>query len=52
EERITSNRVIYFYIKGYYVDFNRKVFGKVPINIGILKFRGLKPINSLNVFPL
>jgi hypothetical protein len=44
--------VVYFYIKGRYIDFNRKVFSKVPINTGILKFRGLKPINSLNVFPL
>jgi hypothetical protein len=45
-----SNRVVYFYIKGYYVDFNRKVFSKVLINTGILKFRSLKPINSLNIF--
>ena len=46
------NRVIYFYIKGRYINFNRKVFGKVLINTGILKFRGLKLINSLNIFPL
>ena len=52
EKRTTSNRVVYFYIKGRYVNFNRKVFGEVPINIGILKFRSLKPINSLNIFPL
>ena len=52
KERTISDKVIYFYIKGYYVDFNRKVFGEVLINIGILKFRRLKPINSLNVFPL
>ena len=47
-----SNKVVYFYIKGYYVDFNKKVFSKAPINIGILKFYRLKPINSLNVFLL
>lgn len=50
KERTMSNRVVYFYIKGYYVDFNRKVFSKVLINTGILKFRSLKPINSLNIF--
>jgi hypothetical protein len=47
-----SNRVVYFYIKGRYVDFNRKVFSEVPINMGILKFCGLKLINSLDVSPL
>jgi hypothetical protein len=52
EERTISDRVVYFYIKGYYIDFNRKVFGEVLINIGILKFCGSKPINSLDVFPL
>jgi hypothetical protein len=43
---------VYFHIKGRYVDFNGKVFGEVPIDTGILKFRGSKPINSLDVFPL
>jgi hypothetical protein len=52
EERTISDRVIYFHIKGRYVDFNGEVFGKVLINTGILKFRGLKPINSFDVFPL
>jgi len=52
EERTTSDGVVYFHIKGRYVDFNGKVFGEVLIDTGILKFRGLKPINSLDVFPL
>jgi hypothetical protein len=52
EERTTSDGVAYFHIKGRYVDFNGKVFGEVPIDTGILKFRGSKPINSLDVFPL
>ncbi len=52
KERTISNRVVYFYIKGRYIDFNGKVFSEVPINIGILKFCGSKLINSLNVFPL
>lgn len=52
EERTTSDGAVYFHIKGRYVDFNGKVFGEVPIDTGILKFRGSKPINSLDVFPL
>lgn len=52
EERTTSDGVVYFHIKGRYVDFNGKVFGEVPIDTGVLKFRGSKPINSLDVFPL
>jgi hypothetical protein len=47
-----SDRVVYFYIKGYYVDFNRKVFSEVLISISILKFCRLTPINSLNIFLL
>ena len=43
---------MYFYIRGRYVDFDGKVFGEVLIDIGILKFRGSKPINSLDVFSL
>jgi hypothetical protein len=34
------------------VDFDGKVFGKVSIQTGILKFRGSVPINSLDIFPL
>jgi hypothetical protein len=52
EERTTSDEVAYFHIRGRYVDFDGKVFGEVPIDTGILKFRGSKPINSLDVFPL
>ena len=52
EERTTSNGVAYFHIRGRYVDFDGKVFGEVPIDMGILKFRGSKFINSLDVFPL
>jgi hypothetical protein len=52
KERTTSNRVAYFHIRGRYMDFDGKMFGEVPINTGILKFRGSKPINSLDIFPL
>jgi hypothetical protein len=47
-----ANGTEYFHIEGRYLDFDGKVFGEVPIEIGILKFRGSKPINSLDVFPL
>jgi hypothetical protein len=52
EERTTSDGVEYFHIGGRYVDFDGKVFGEVSIQTGILKFRGSKPINSLDVFPM
>lgn len=39
----------YFHIEGRYLDFDGKVFGEVPIETEILKFRGSKPINSLDV---
>jgi hypothetical protein len=34
------------------MDFDGKMFGEVSIKTRILKFRGLVPINSLDVFPL
>jgi hypothetical protein len=46
EERTTSYGAEYFHIGGRYVDFDGKVFGKVSIQTGILKFRGSVPINS------
>ncbi|KAH7374066.1 hypothetical protein BKA64DRAFT_586823 [Cadophora sp. MPI-SDFR-AT-0126] len=52
EERSTSDGVVYFHIRGRSIDFDGKVFGEVPVDTGILKYRGSKPINSLDVFPL
>jgi hypothetical protein len=52
EEKIMANGIEYFHIEGRYLDFDGKVFGEVPIETGILKFRGSKLINSLDVFPL
>ncbi|KAG0647501.1 ATPase family AAA domain-containing 3B [Hyphodiscus hymeniophilus] len=52
EERPTADGMEYFHIRGRYVDFDGEVFGEVPIDMGILKFRGSKPINSLDIFPL
>jgi hypothetical protein len=34
------------------VDFDGKVFSEVPLETGILKYRGSVPVNSLDVFPL
>ena len=36
----------------WYLDFNGKTFGKVPIDLAIPKFRGTKRINTLQAFPL
>jgi hypothetical protein len=52
EERTMSNGVEYFHIKGRYLDFDGKALGEVSIATGILKFRGSKPITSLEIFPL
>ena len=52
KEKTLVDNTKYFYIKERYLDFDRKVFSKVYIVIRILKFRGLKLITSLDVFPL
>lgn len=52
EKKTTSDGTKYFHIRERYVDFDGKEFSKVSIQTGILKFRGSKPINSLDVFPL
>ncbi len=52
EERTTNNGVEYFHLECRYVDFDGKVFGESSTELAILKFRGIKRINSLNAFPL
>jgi len=44
--------VEYFYLEYYYVDFDSKASEETLIELIILKFRGIKRINSLNAFPL
>ncbi len=52
EERTIDNGVEYFHLECHYVDFDGKAFGETPIELAILKFRGIKRIDSLNTFPL
>jgi len=52
EERTIDNNVEYFYLECYYVDFDSKASEETLIELIILKFRRIKRINSLNVFPL
>jgi hypothetical protein len=47
-----SDGTEYFHIDGRYLDFDGKVFGEVPIETGILKFPGSRPVDSLDIFPL
>ncbi len=42
----------YFHLECHYVDFDGKAFGETLIELAILKFRGIKRIDSLNTFPL
>ncbi|KAL9629107.1 MAG: hypothetical protein Q9164_007019, partial [Protoblastenia rupestris] len=51
EEKTTNNGVEYFYLECRYVDFDSTVFKETFIELAILKFRGTKKINFLDVFP-
>jgi hypothetical protein len=44
--------VDYFYIGYHYLDSDGKVFGEVSTALGIKKFRGIRKISSLGIFPL
>lgn len=44
--------VVYFYLGCYYLDFDEKVFSEVSTALRIKKFRRIKSISSLRVFPL
>lgn len=46
-----DNSIEYFYIEGWYVDFDGKELGEALTAFGILKFCGTKWINSLKAFP-
>ncbi len=47
-----DNNVEYFHLKYYYMDFDSKASRKTLIELAIMKFRGIKRINSLDAFPL
>lgn len=51
EEKSVDDDHEYFYIEGRYLDFNGKLFGEALTALGISKFRGAKPINSLEAYP-
>ena len=52
EEKTTNGRVKYFYVKVYYLDFNKKVFRETLSKYTIKKFRRAKQITTLEIFPL
>lgn len=52
EAKVATNGVEYFHIKGKYLEFDRKMLRKVPIETAILRFCGLRNINSLKALPL
>lgn len=52
ERKLTLSGHEYFYIKGRYFDFNGPQLGEATTALGINKFPGAKPINSLDAFPL
>jgi hypothetical protein len=51
-EEKSINGKEYFHIEGHYLDFDGEIFGETPVEAGICKFRGAKPINTLDLFPL
>jgi hypothetical protein len=46
------NGVEYFHIEGRYLDFNKEVFSETLVEARISRFRKVKPINALGLFPL
>jgi len=51
KERKQIVGVDYFYIGCYYLDSNKKVFGKVLTALGIEKFHGIRGLAPLESFP-
>jgi hypothetical protein len=48
----SSQGECFFKLDCRYFDYDGKVFGEVEIPLGIPQFRGVKKINTLDVFPL
>jgi hypothetical protein len=42
----------FFKLDCQYLDYDGKVFGEVETSLAVDEFRGVKKINTLNVFPL
>ncbi|KAJ5537503.1 hypothetical protein N7494_006982 [Penicillium frequentans] len=51
-EEITRDGVTYYKLEARYLDHDGERFGEAGVVLGILKFRGSKPIESLDAFPL
>ncbi|RAL09439.1 ATP-binding protein, partial [Aspergillus homomorphus CBS 101889] len=51
-EETTRKDVTHLKLECHYLDHDDHEFGEVGIELGIVKFRGRKPIHTLEVFPL
>ncbi|OJD12529.1 hypothetical protein AJ78_06894 [Emergomyces pasteurianus Ep9510] len=51
-EKATEKGVQYYKLECRYLDYDGQVFGEVGVEFGIIKFRGYKPIHTLEAFPL
>jgi hypothetical protein len=51
-EETTQKDVTYLKLECHYLDHDDHEFGEVGIELGIVKFRGRKPIHTLEAFPL
>jgi hypothetical protein len=47
-----KDKIEYFYVKAYYLDFDKKVLGETSSEHAIKKFCGAKAITALELFPL
>jgi hypothetical protein len=52
EEKVRTNGAPYFSLEARNFDYDGKVFGEATVKIAIEKFRGAKPIDLLEAFPL
>ena len=52
EEKTTIQGVKFFELECRYLDFDGQIFGEVIERLEIEKFRGTRPIDSLDVFPI
>jgi hypothetical protein len=52
EERITKEGLEFYHVKAHYLDFDGKMFGKTSSEHAIAKFRGVKQITTLEIFPV
>ncbi|KAI1932539.1 hypothetical protein LOZ66_006834 [Ophidiomyces ophidiicola] len=51
-EQATEKGVRYYKLECRYLDYDGRKFGETGVELGIVKFRGSKPIHTLDAFPL